>query len=267
MTVSVVINYCNNEKMFIETNLRECSKFSDDIVVSYGSHLYNGTPEDKDYINYLSDKYTEITFVEYPVDILIDLTEQIGVIKRPRAYWHNLARWTGITNLKNNNNWVFIIDADEIPEGDEVRLWVDKIVPFLNENCAYKFANYWYFKEVTNQAKTLEDSVLLMNKKHLTMNNVFGDLERDYLILASKTKLMRQTKGLRDNVMWHHYSFVRSRQGLEHKLKNWAHMHDIMHGVNVDKVLDNVYKDNNVNDFIHNYQYNKVNNKFNIEIM
>lgn len=259
---SIIINYSSNEKIFIEITLQECKKFSDDIVVSYGSHLYNGRPEDLNHIHILQKKFPDVKFVKYKVDLSLDLYKQKGVINRPTAYWHNLARWSGVLSLKNTNNWVFIIDVDEVPDGDLVKKWLNTINHFLNINECYKIANYWYFKDPTNQAKTIEDSVLLIHKKHLTENNIFNDLERDSLIKSSNCKLNRMMVDENHNVMWNHFSFVRGKNQLTHKLKYWAHNNEY----DADSLIEYIFRNDDVNDIIHGYQYNKVENKWNIKI-
>ena len=255
--VSVIINYCSNEKIFIDAVLTECSKFSDDIVVSYGSKLYDGAPEDLDHIKDCKNKYPSINFVEYEVDLSIDLS----MFKRPTAYWHNKARYTGVCALKNND-WVFVIDCDEIPEGDKVKQWLTLIKP--NKQFCYKMSNYWYFKDPTAQATTYEDSVLLIHKDNLTLNNIFSDYERDDTIKLSKCILQRQIKGLDSKPMWHHFSAVRSKNGLTHKFKHWGHNSDIFKNVDVEKLIEYIYHNNEVNDVVHQYKYIFVPNKFNI---
>lgn len=257
---SVIINYCSNEKIFIDAILTECLKFSNDIVVSYGSHLYDGKKEDIDHINEYKNKYKDIQFVEYQVDITLDVSKKKGVINRPTAYWHNLARWTGIQSVKNKE-WVFIIDSDEIPDGYKVKDFLH-LNPIDETEC-YKFANYWYFKYPENQATTIEDSVLLMHYKYITEDNIFKDFERDDLINYSGTKLNRQIMYFDYKPMWHHYSGVRTKEGLRHKLKHWGHCNEYL---NTDALIYYVYKDDKVNDIIHGYQYIKVDNLFNINL-
>lgn len=262
--VSVVINYCSNEKIFIDALLIQCLKFSDDIVVSYGSHLYDGSPEDINHINEYIKKYNTVKFVEYNVDINLDLMKQKGVNKRPIAYLHNLARWIGICSLKDKGKgtWVYIIDCDEIPEGDNVKKWLSETI--LDKKYCYKMANYWYFKSPQNQALTIEDSVLLIHSDYLTSDNIFGDMERDYLIPASKCILKRQIMGLNNKPLFHHFSWYRSKKGLKHKISSWGHKNDIFKDIDTDLLIDYIYKDDNVNDIIHRYEYNKVDNIFNI---
>jgi hypothetical protein len=264
--VSVIVNYCSNERVFIDVVLRECLLFSNDIVVSYGSRLYNGAPEDVDHIKEYESKYPMVKFKCYQVDPLLDLSKQKGVRNRPVAYWHNLARWTGVQALEGKNGWVFIIDTDEIPDGQLVKEWLRGCEACLDPIKCYKVANYWYFKDPTNQATTLEDSVLLIHSKYLTEENIFGDNERDHLIPASRCMLMRETKGVNGAILFHHFSWVRPRKQLEHKLRSWGHSQDLFKNVDPGKFVDFIYRDDNVNDIVHNYTYAKVPNKFNIDL-
>lgn len=259
-SVSVVISYCSKEKYFLRTILSECSKFSDDIVVSFGTHLYNGVHEDITEIQKVAPQFPNVRFVQYEVSQAN--FDGMGVQHRPQAYWHNMARWTGITNLKTHS-WVLLLDCDEIPEGDKFKIWWQRIqhTRILDVNNTFKIANYWYFKDPTNRSQTLEDSVLLIHSKYLSKHNIFGDYERDYLIKQSNTRLLRQTKGDLGEVMFHHYSWVRSRQGLEHKIKNWGHANEYS---NPDQVIETIFKDDNVNDVIHHYTYDKVPNIFSL---
>jgi len=261
--VSVVINYCSNEKPFLDPLLKECRKFTNDIVVSYGSHLYDGQPEDLEYINGCVDLYKDIKFVKYDVDITMDISKMKGIKFRRNAYWHNLARYTGVQALEKKE-WVFIIDADEIPDGDYVREWLESV--HLNEMECYKIATYWYFKYPVYQAQQLEDSILLIHYKYLTEENIHADWERDSLIQLSGCKLMREVKGIGGKILWSHFSWCRSRQALLHKIKNWGHASDIFRGVNAEQIVDYIFHNNEVNDVVHGYTYNLVPNRYNISL-
>lgn len=268
MPLSIVISYCSNEACFLEPLLRECLKCSDDIVVSYGTHLYNGVEEDLEMLRHCQDIFeTAVTskrlrFVSYNVGP--EYYDGFGVVNRPTAYWHNVARWTGIQAL-HGKEWVLLIDADEIPEGDVFDEWFQ----YMEENNVlkpeetYKIANYWYFKKPTYRAHVLEDSVLLIHHSHLTKENVFQDWERDGLIAMSKTKLLRQTKSLDDEVMAHHFSWTRSREGLTHKIMNWGHANEYD---DPSAIIEKVFSSDDVNDVIKHYTYDKVENLFNIEL-
>lgn len=261
--IGFVINYCSNEQPFIDALLSQCLQVCDSVAVSYGTHLYDGTKEDPSYVTeYLKRKYPQVKFIEYKVDVNEDMYKKPGVVKRPTAYWCNLARWKGVEALKNVE-WFFFIDADEIPEASRLRQWLSKTA--LQKEYAYKLANYWYFKDVSNQATTFEDSILLIHRSHLTDNALFHDDERDGILQVSKAKQHRMV--MLDNVpLFHHFSWVRSKDGLAKKLRTWAHRDDIFRDAPVDQIVGYIYKDDNINDIVHRYQYKKVPNSFNIQL-
>lgn len=261
--IGFVINYCSNEKPFIDALLKQCSLITQHIAVSYGSHLYDGTQEDNSYVTgFLRRKYPHVKFLEYKVDIQEDMYKKQGVVKRPTAYWCNLARWIGIEKLEEVD-WFFLIDADEIPDAAALMTWLQDAT--LEKDYAYKLANYWYFKDVVNQATTFEDSILLIHRSHLTTSTVFHDDERDGILSVSGVKQHRMVMG-RNGPMFHHFSWVRSKDGLAKKLRTWAHRDDIFKNAPVDNIVGFIYKDDNVNDIIHRYNYKKVENMFDINL-
>ena len=261
--IGVIINYCSNENMFLHAQLTQCSLFASNIVVSYADKLYNGDLEDNSFVQKYQEMFPKVKFVEYNIDMALSPSDRKGVHNRPTAYWHNLARWTAIIALDYKTEWVFVIDADEIPEGDRVLDWLNTNELHDRRTC-YKIACYWYFKYPIYQALSFEDSILLIHKSFLTEDNIFGDYERDFLITNSKTKLLRMNMGNDGKPLWHHYSFVRTRANLKKKLSSWGHVNDIFKNVNVDQLIEYVYRDEGVNDFVHGYKYIQVPNKFNI---
>ncbi len=263
--VSVIISYSSNEKASIHAVISQALKFSEDIVVSYGSHLLDGTREDTQHIQDLAEKYPKVNFVEFQIDFSLDLSKQPGVQSRPTAYWHNLARWTGVQNLKKKQ-WVFILDADEVADGKLVKTWLQNTVPHLNQADCYKMANFWYFKKPIFQATTLESSVLLVHFRILTKASIFGDWERTHIIEMSKCIVHDAVKDFDGEVLWHHYSWVRSRSRMEHKLRHWAHADDTFKSVDAKQLVDTIFKDDQVNDVVHGYQYTVVNNTFDIQV-
>ena len=263
--VSVVVDYSSNERVTIIPTLSQSSLFSDDIVVSFGSHLMNGVAEDKEHISELGERFPKVHFVEYQVDFSLNMSEQAGVHDRPRAYWHNLARWTGVQQLKRKQ-WVFLLDADEVPDGKLVQQWLPVFYPKLLKAKCYRMASFWYFKKPIFQATTLEEAPLLIHYKHLNKENVFGDWERSHLITHSQCVIQDAFKGSGNQVLWHHFSWVRSRGAMTHKLKHWGHADDRFKNVDVEQIVDDIFKDDNVNDIVHRYQYRMVENIFGIQV-
>jgi len=253
--------------MFLDAMVQETLKFSDDVVVSYGLKLYNGQQEDLQLMEYYQSKYPAVRFVCYDVDPSLPVSERRGVVQRPTAYWHNLARWTAIQSLRNDDSWIFVLDADEIPEGEKVKEWLDCKGNQLDPSHCYKVGTYWYFKDPIYQSMSYEDSILLIHRSSLTEDNIFGDLERDYTITHSGLKLERMILGLDGLPMWHHFSFVRSKEGIKRKLLSWGHADDLFKNVNVDDIINYMYKDDQPNDFVHGYKYKIVENKFGIQVV
>ena len=255
----MIVSFCTNEREFLDAVLRECLVFSDEVVVSYGSKLFDGTDEDLTVVRDFQRRYPGVTFVEYTVDPTLDLSVQRGVCARPTAYWHNLARWTAVQALRCRDRWVFVLDADEVPDGARVRAWLAQTR--LDRRYTYKCANYWYFKDPTFRSQVWEDSVLLVHRSQLTEAAVFGDYERDHIVGSAPTRLQRRTAGLDGLPMFDHYSWVRSRAGLQHKIANWAHRDDLFRGVDAEGVVNHIFRDENVNDVVHGYKYTVVPNR------
>lgn len=263
---SVIINYSSMEEPFIRPLLKECLKFSDDIVISYGSHLYNGEPEDISIIHQYQKEFPTVKFVGYSVDFSVDPYLQPGIFERPSIYWFNFARYNAIQHLQNKE-WVFVIDADEIPEGEYIKEWLQHAK--LDIMQCYKMSCYWYFKTVTNQCTALQDSPLLIHGSHLREDTIFGDWDRDDIVRKSNTISNRNVIGLNNLVLFHHYSWVRSKANLFRKLQTSADVNSpnsILKNKRPEEVLQIIFKDENINDIVFNQTYIKVLNYFNIHI-
>ena len=260
--VGATISYSSNERMFLKALLEQLVLAGiSDIAVAHGSHLYDGTPE-PDVPESLRREFPLVKWCRYDVDTSRDRTTMPGVVRRPSAYWHNLARATAVAALGDSVDWVFVLDADEVPDGKELRSWLDVTEP--DGDHAYKLANYWYFKEATWQAMSLEDSVLLVPRRVLNEATIYNDYERDDILRVSGIKCHRMVKGVSNAPMFHHYSWVRGRAGLATKLRTWAHRDDIFMGVSSEHLLNYVYRDDMPNDVVHNYEYKRVDNLFGI---
>lgn len=261
--LGIIISISTNELCFLEALLRETSLISDDIVVSYGNKFFNGDDQDLNSLNIILTKYPKIKFTEYNVNINLKNSSRKGVVNRPTAYFHNLSRYTATKKLNNNTKWVLILDGDEIPEANKFNEMYKSLN--LQSNHCYKIACFWYFKELKYQAKVYEDSPLLIEKKYLTEENIFTDFERDGIYHEIKKYCHRDIRNKYNLPVIHHYSFIRSgKMGLLKKLQNWGHNDDIFHSIDPETFVNHIYENDNVNDIIHNYEYNIVENIFQI---
>jgi hypothetical protein len=269
---SVVVPFCTNEHPFLKPLLQELVQFSDDVLICMGDHLCDGQPQDVEAFveAFRQDapqlsSHPRVQFVKYVVDTQAwDAMKRDPNCKRPRAYVMNLARATGVHLAKHD--WIWLIDADEIPEGARVQAWLEDAqhgLPSLNPRDVYKFANYWYFKHPTYQALQLEDSVMLMHRTLLTPQTLFNDYERGWMHALSGARQCHNTvPGLDGLPMFHHYSWVRSRAALATKIQLSAHKDDAYKDVTPVEMVDAIYKDEGVNDVVNRYRYRVVENRF-----
>lgn len=261
-SLGIIISFSTNELCFLDALLRETSLISNDIVISYGNKFFNGDDQDLSFLNGYEKKYPKVKFVEYKVDINLNKEFRKGVVRRPIAYFHNLSRYSAIQHLNKDTEWVLILDGDEIPEGNKFNELYSSF--FLQLDHCYKITCFWYFKEIEYQAKSYEDSPLLIEKKYLTEKNIFSDDERDG-IYKDINYCHRDVRNKDNLPVIHHYSFVRKcKEGLKKKIQNWGHTDDIFNSIDPDQFINYIYKNNNVNDIVHNYSYVKVENIFNI---
>lgn len=263
MSVGAIISFSTLERAFAVPLLREVSRFASSVVVSYADKLYDGTPEDVGFVEgTLAPAFPYVRFVRYEVDLATRPDQMRGVVRRPTAYWHNLARWTAIQALDPDVRWVYVLDADEIPDGAAVRRWLAARLPTAGPEVCFKQSCYWYYRRPTQRARALEDSILLIHRTHLRLDTVFHDMERDGLVATSGATPERNVRGTDGTPMWHHYSFVRSRPGLVRKLTSWAHRDDLFAGRSAEELVEQMYGDAAGTDIVHGYEYETVEDRF-----
>jgi tetratricopeptide (TPR) repeat protein len=258
--ISVVINYCSMEREFLNICIKECLKFSDEIVVSYGSHFYDGTIEDHEHFMQESLNHKNVRFAKYEVDITVDLYRQRGVKARPHAYWHNLARWNGLKEIKNNK-WILFLDVDEIPDGERLNEWRKEVQLDIDIN--YSLLGYWYFKSPNYQATEWEETAKIIYSNNITEDSIFGDSERKHLQNTAGKGAEHFVLGLDQLPLIHHYSWVRKKEVLLRKIKSWGHKDQIADPINY---VESIFKNKNINDSVHNYKYKYVHNQFGVKI-
>lgn len=272
--IAVVVSYASMEAPFLPVVLEACQRFTARIVVSQGERLFadDGAGQ-ASVVEPAPALPPGITYVRYPVDPSLPIAERRGVRRRPTAYFHNLARWSGLEALRASAGaeadlWVLLLDADEVPDGDRFRHWFASRRATLDRGTAYKMANYWHYADVRYRARTWEDSIVLV---HLSAvrdpKTVFGDKERDH-VARSAAHCERLVPGDDGRPLFTHFSWCRSRRGLRQKLASWAHRDDKFKDASVDDLVARVLAppdprlaaegDAGIRDIVHNYRYDVV---------
>jgi hypothetical protein len=251
--ISTIMLYSTNEFRFLEANLKQLSKFSDEIIITICSHFFSGDPENEELLK------TSLDIISKYNKCIVKIFEWENLDKKPR-YYHNLSRKIGTSIAKNE--WLFFVDADEIPDNN-FKDWFDTVKHTEN---AYVLTCSWYFRQPIYRAKSNETNGLVVLKKDCNWD-LDSNLEREqiYQKLWDENRIFHgdisPVLGLDGEVLIHHYSWVRSKEQMIKKVKNWSHKYDRDW---VSLVEEEFSRDFNGTDFVHNYSYEIVENKFKI---
>lgn len=233
--ISVVISYSSNERRFFDAMIEECSKFSDNIIVSCLGRFFDGEI-DKGLIEVLSnDKFKNVCF-------LVDDTNQYETFKDK----HNGVRWNAIENCQYEH--IMFLDGDEIPNGDLMKLYLD--TKEYQKYHAVGFKCYWYFRDSRYQATALEECGIIAKKSFMTKPVVFHEAERGNFTNITNNYVRNQ--------MWngepimHHFSWVRTKEEMLRKVKSWGHTNDRDWKPMIEEEFSREF---NGKDFVHNYSY------------
>jgi len=243
--ISTVISFSTLETRFFPALIKEAKKFSGDIIVVAYDHFFDGSEENIEILSDLHIKYPELNWFICKWDGDHD-----------SKYWHNNARWTGAEQAKHR--CVLFLDADEIPDGDLMKQFIK--TESLENYVLFMFSCYWYFRDPTNQATTKEGCGLLADMSQLSKEMFFTRYER-WIFNPYPTIPTKFYCTLNDQTMFHHYSWVRTKEEMLTKVKSWAHSGDR----NWTQLVENEFEHEFIGkDFVHGYSYNKVPNTFDI---
>lgn len=231
--------------------MEEASRFSSQIIVPVCDHFFDGTPENRSLLEEIYKAFPEVQFVEYP---FIPRKISKKLLKSLSAhFWHSLSRLIAFQFLDEGMEYVLFLDADEIPDGCRFFEWFacGDVVNYA----VLKMANYWYFREVIYQADVWEDSILLAHKRAITPSMLLHRDERDAIYHSISGQKQRKMVGVDGNPMFHHYSWVRTREEMLRKVKSWGHKSDRNWEVLVKKEFDQPFQGV---DFVHQYRFKTV---------
>lgn len=209
--ISTVINYCSNEKRFIDQCIKSIEPFSNQIIVSVADHFFDGTPENIEIIEEHKKEHKNAQFLIY----------EWNNSKFPR-YWHNFARLQAVNKIKDSCDWVLFIDADEIIDTKLFKKFIPRLAMGSSIN-SYKLANYWYFREPCYRADAIEDSIVIVRSEYACNIDLYDrHREREQFEFYNTPRNV-----MVDNTpLAHHYSWVRTKEEMLRKVKSWGHNKD-----------------------------------------
>lgn len=261
--IATIVNFCSNESRFIQATLEQALSFSIQVIVPVCDHFFDGSPENRSLLEKIYAAFPDCLFVEYPY--LPNLFKRLPrkILKRMDSahFWHSLSRLLAYTYLADEVETVLFIDADEVPEGKRFSEWLD--CSDYMHHTALKLSNYWYFREPTNQALKFEDTIVLAQRKALEADILLHKDERDAIYNLLPGPKRRHVSGCDGNPMFHHYSWVRTKEEMLQKVKSWGHKGDRDWVPLVMEEFANPFRGT---DFVHGYSYKTVKPHFDIRL-
>jgi hypothetical protein len=259
-SISTVVNFCSNESRFIKATLEQASLFSKEVIVPVCDHFFDGTAENRPLLEQIYAAFPNCLFVEYPY-VPQKVPKKIWKEVEPAHFWHSLSRLIGYSFVEEGVDSVLFLDADEVPDGKRFGEWLDS--SDYKHHTALKLANYWYFRDPANQSLHFEDSVVLVQKRALEHEILLNQEERDAIYNLLPGPKRRNVTGVDGHPMFHHYSWVRTKDEMLKKVKAWGHKGDRDWVSLVNQEFSSSFRGT---DFVHGYSYKIVDPSFDIRL-
>ena len=245
--IEAVILYSTNDKKFFKPCIENLLKAGVKCHVITYTHMWMGHPEDQSVLKESAELFKDNpNYAQYMIEY------EPG--KNP-WYWEGIGRYMGTQQVSPDSEYVLYIDIDEVVDGDLFLEWIQK--GEYRQYDTMKLPNYWYWRDPIYQATENEYSTVLLktslakaappsmkgreNYYHPYQNKIFLPVEKPFI---------------------HHFSWVRTKEEMLNKVKNWSHTSDTNW---VDKVEEEFSRPFNGRDFLDRYSYITVENQFNID--
>ena len=246
--ITAILQYCTLDYKFLEVNLKNLSRFSNEIIIPICDHLFNGEKESEEGIK----KTLEIT--KRFSNAKPYLFTWKGFVSNQK-YYHNLSRKIGTEY--SSNDWLLFLDGDEVVD-DNFKYWFEQI---KHTDATYWLTCHWYFREPIYRATKTECAGLVIRKQHC-MWNLQTELERQqFHYLPNIINGDHQVIGYNKKPVIHHFSWVRTKTEMLQKVRNWGHRNDRDWEKSIEEEFSRPF---NGTDFVHGYKYDIVDNEFNI---
>lgn len=213
----------SDDLRFLSAGLLQIAPIFKRIVISIGTKLWNGEPQNNEVIDtFAKTLQPHIKLMKYCVP-----EDQISIFRgsiKPEMYWEGHARLIAYNEM-NDVEYVMFLDSDEIIDGAAFKTWLDTYD--YKHYGAMKLQNYWYWREPIYRAKNYhEDSIVLAKKGSFNPFHVFSNLGRHGIFESCAGRKMRDVTSVDKKPMAHHYSWVRDKENMLRKVRAWGHRND-----------------------------------------
>ena len=258
--IAAIINFCSNESRFIGPCLEQAQLFAKQVIVPVCDHFFDGTVENRALLEQIYRAYPNCLFIEYPF-IPAEIPRRIFNDITPAHFWHSCSRLIGSSFLDPSIEEVLFLDADEVPDGLKFAEWLE--ASDYHHHSVMKLSNYWYFRDPSHQALSWEDSIVLVQARAITPELILHQEERNAIYDLLPGPKRRHVTSCDGKPMFHHYSWVRTKDEMLKKVQSW--------GLKADRNWSElVHKDFSTPfsgiDFVYGYKYKSVTPSFNIHM-
>jgi len=221
--VATIINYSSNEKRFLKAAIEGVSSFSEQIFIVACDHFFDETKENINLLAKHAKDFPECNFIVYPY---LNKLKKKKIYKKigQSNFWHSLSRLVGFCSVSSQVEFLLFLDVDEIIDSNAFEMWLQK--QEHKEYDVMKLASYWYFRSALYRSKTLEDSPIFARKDKLSSSILLHKEERDAIYNLMEGRKKRMTKGISNEPLAHHYSWVRTKKEMLKKVTSWGHKND-----------------------------------------
>jgi len=252
--IAAIISFCTTDSRFIKSCIEQTRLFADQIIIPVCDHFFDGLPENPALLDQIYRSFPDCRFIQYPFIINHLPPQQL-------YFWHNLSRYVGFHHLDPSVDSVFFMDADEIPDGKKVVEWLE--TKEYKEYNALKLLTYWYFREPTNQAFSKPASILMVKPEAVDQQYLIRGLEREGIYDSTLDPKKHGVVGLDGEPMFHHYSWVRTKEEMIKKTATFNHRRDKDWAELIEKEFSEPFSGV---DFVHGFKFKTVEPSFGLSL-
>ncbi len=226
-SVATIISYCTNDYRFLAKCIEEARIFSKQILIPVCDHFFDGTPENRSLLNHTYAEHPDCQFIEFayrPNQIYSQYHSLEPDDPDGSIYWAASARYIGFHYVDPDIETILFLDSDEIAEGGRFLAWLESGEHLSYE--ALRLGAYYYALRATLQAKNVVNLPLLVRKGTFAPLTLFNEIERIGAYMSHPGPKREEVLGLDGLPLFHHYSWVRTKEECLWKARTWSHLHD-----------------------------------------
>lgn len=220
--ITTIICYCSHDYRYIKKCIDEALVFSKEVIVVVCDHFFNGEKENHALLIQTYNENPKAQFLQFAYDedkLYLPFWDYDSHDDEWVYLWHATARYVGYLYAKSE--YLLFLDCDEIVDGRLFARWL-KTNNYVDYNVC-RFSSYCYFYRADLQSEEFFHSALITRKDQLNESLIVNPYERYGIFMkmpgAKKSGILSDE----GNPMFHHYSWVKSKEEALNKAKRWGH--------------------------------------------